>query len=119
MPLSLSAGTTLYFTALASGLFGLVLLVASFTAIGLFLSSLTKQPTIAAISTFSLLFLLWIIDWAGNTGESTLLSWLSLLSHFQPILQGDIQSKDIAYYGIIIMFFLTLTIHRINAERLS
>ncbi|MBT3504216.1 MAG: ABC transporter permease [Piscirickettsiaceae bacterium] len=119
MPLSLSAGTTLDFTALASGLFGLLLLVASFTAIGLFLSSLTKQPTIAAISTFSLLFLLWIIDWAGNTGESTLLSWLSLLSHFQPILQGDIQSKDIAYYGIIIMFFLTLTIHRINAERLS
>lgn len=119
MPLSLSTGTTLDLTAIASGVFGLTLLVASFTAIGLFLSSLTKQPTIAAISTFSALFFLWIIDWAGNTGESTFLSWLSLLSHFQPILQGDIHSKDIAYYGIVILFFLTLTIHRINAQRLS
>lgn len=119
MPLSLSSATSLDFTAIASGLLGLVLLVGSFTAIGLFLSALTKQPTIAAISTFSTLFLLWIIDWAGNTGDSTILSWLSLLSHFQPLLQGDIHSKDIAYYGIIIFFFLTLTIHRINAERLS
>lgn len=119
MPLSLTTATTLDLTAIASGLLGLFLLVASFTAIGLFLSSLTKQPTIAAISTFSTLFLLWIIDWAGNTAESTILSWLSLLSHFQPILQGDIHSKDIAYYAIIVVFFVTLSIHRINAERLS
>jgi ABC-2 type transport system permease protein len=119
MPLSLSGGTTLDYRAIASGLLGLGLLAASFTAIGLFLSSLTKQPTIAAISTFSTLFLLWIIDWAGNMQEAGVLSWLSLLSHFQPILQGDIHSKDIAYYLIIILFFLALTIHRLNAQRFS
>jgi len=119
MPLSLTLGTTLDYSLMASALFGLGLLAASFTAIGLFLSSLTKQPTIAAISTFSILFLLWIIDWAGNVEQASLLSWLSLLSHFQPILQGDIHSKDIAYYLIVILFFLTLTIHRLNAQRLN
>jgi len=119
MPLSLSVGTALDYTAIASGLFGLFLLAASFTAIGLFLSSLTKQPTIAAISTFSALFLLWIIDWAGNVQQESVLSWLSLLSHFQPILQGDIHSKDIAYYLIIILFFLALTVHRLNAQRFN
>jgi ABC-2 type transport system permease protein len=119
MPLSLSVGTTLDYAAIASGLFGLFLLTASFIAIGLFLSSLTKQPSIAAISTFSTLFLLWIIDWAGNVQQASILSWLSLLSHFQPILQGDIHSKDIAYYFIVILFFLTLTVHRLNAQRFN
>jgi len=119
MPLSLALGTTLDYRLIASAFFGLTLLAASFTAIGLFLSALTKQPTIAAISTFSVLFLLWIIDWAGNVEQAGLLSWLSLLSHFQPLLQGDIHSKDIAYYLIVILFFLTLTIHRLNAQRFN
>jgi ABC-2 type transport system permease protein len=119
MPLSLSLGTTLDYKAVAAGLLGLGLLAASFTAIGLFLSSLTQHPTIAAISTFSTLFLLWIIDWAGNVQEAGILNWLSLLSHFKPILQGDIHSRDIAYYLIIILFFLALTIHRLNAQRFS
>ena len=119
MPLSLSVGTTLDYKAVSAGLLGLGLLAASFTAIGVFLSSLTQPPPIAAISTFSTLFLLWIIDWAGNVQEAGILSWLSLLSHFQPILQGDIHSKDIAYYLIIVLFFLALTIHRLNAQRFS
>ncbi len=119
MPLSLSLSTTLDYRLIASASFGLFLLAASFTAIGLFLSALTKQPTIAAISTFSVLFLLWIIDWAGNVEQAGLLNWLSLISHFQPILQGDIHSKDIAYYFIVILFFLGLTIHRLNAQRFN
>jgi len=119
MPLSLSVGTQLDYYAISAGVFGLILLVASFIAIGLFLSALTKQPAIAAITTFSFLFLFWIIDWAGTTTQESVLSWLSLLGHFQSIIQGDIQSEDIAYYLIVTIFFLTLTIHRVNAQRLS
>jgi len=123
MPLSLSLGADLDYGVIAAGLLGLCLLVASFTAIGLFLSSLTAQPTIAAISTFATLFLLWIIDWAGNTQMATessnLFSWLSLLRHYEPLLQGEVNSSDIAYYLIVIVFFLTLTIRRLDAERLN
>lgn len=119
MPLSLSVGTTLDLKAMASGLIALTLLVACFTAIGLFISGLTKQPAIAAIATFSLLFLLWILDWSDNAAQNGVLGWLSLLSHFQAVLQGDIQSKDIAYYLIITGLFLALTIHRLNAQRLN
>lgn len=123
MPLSLSLGSQLDFALLASGLLGLTLLIASFTAIGLFLSSLTKQPTIAAMTTFSSLFLLWIIDWAGQTQitaeSSNLFSWLSLLRHYQPLLQGEVNSSDIAYYLIIIGTFITLTIRRLDSERLN
>ncbi len=119
MPLSLSVATELDYYALFAGLGGLFLLVASFTAIGLFLSSLTQHPAVAAMTTFSVLFLLWIIDWAGNTAQDSWLSWLSLLSHFSGIIQGDIHSQDIAYYLIIIALFLALTIHKLNDQRLN
>ena len=58
MPLSLLVGSDIDIYLLAGGFLGLSLLAASFTAIGLFFSSLTKQPTIAAITTFACLFLL-------------------------------------------------------------
>lgn len=123
MPLSLSLGADLDYGVIAAGLLGLVLLVASFTAIGLFLSSLTTQPTIAAVSTFAFLFLLWIIDWAGNTQvtaeTSNLFNWLSLLRHYEPLLQGEVNSSDLAYYFIIIVAFLALTIRRLDTERLN
>jgi len=123
MPLSLSLGSQLDFKLLASGLLGLALLLASFSAIGLYLSSLTKQPTIAAMTTFASLFLLWIIDWAGNSQiseQSTgLFSWLSLLNHYQSLLQGNVNSSDIAYYLIVIATFLILTIRRLDSERLN
>lgn len=122
MPLSLSLGADLDFGVIASALLGLSLLVASFTAIGLFLSSLTAQPTVAAMSTFATLFLLWIIDWAGNiqmTETVNLFNWLSLLRHFEPLLQGEVNSSDLAYYIIIIVAFLALTIRRLDAERVN
>jgi ABC-2 type transport system permease protein len=123
MPLSLSLGSDLDYGVITAGLLGLTLLVASFTAIGLFLSSLTAQPTIAAVSTFAFLFLLWIIDWAGNSAmaaeTSNLFSWLSLLRHYEPLLQGDVNSSDLAYFLIVIVTFLALTIRRLDAERLN
>ncbi len=122
MPVSLSLGADLDFGVIASALLGLSLLVASFTAIGLFLSSLTAQPTVAAMSTFATLFLLWIIDWAGNiqmTETVNLFNWLSLLRHFEPLLQGEVNSSDLAYYIIIIVAFLALTIRRLDAERVN
>lgn len=122
MPLSLSLGADLDYGVIAAGFVGLCLLVGSFTAIGLFLSSLTAQPTLAAISTFASLFLLWIIDWAGNTQlseTSNLFNWLSLLRHYEPLLQGEVNSSDLAYYIIVIVTFLALTIRRLDAERLN
>jgi len=120
MPASLFLGTQLDWLLLASAFIGLLLLVASFTAIGLFLSSLTRQPTIAAVTTFTVLFLLWIIDWASsNTESSGIFSWLSLLRHFEPMLQGQINSSDIVYFLIVISSFLLLTIRHLDAERIN
>lgn len=122
MPLSLLVGGTLDPGLFASGLLGLLLVVSSFTAAGLFLSAVTEQPTVAAVSTFGLLLLLWILDWAGSGGTETpsaLLGHLSLLTHYDSLLRGVFDTRDVAYYLLFIFTFLTLAVRRLDADRLQ
>lgn len=122
MTLSLLAGGTLDFGMLATGLLGLGLLMASFAALGLFISTLTEQPTVAAVGTFGVLLLLWVLDWAGqgSMGETgAVFAYLSLLRHFQPLLQGVVDSRDLIYFVLFIATFLALGIRRLDAERLQ
>ncbi len=125
MPLALLLGGTLDFGVLAAASLGLFLLLASFAALGLFMSSLTAQPTIAAVSTFGVLLLLWILDWAGsNAGSGTgsgqgndVLAYLSILRHYEALLKGVFNSADLIYYLLFIAMFLVLTVRRLDAER--
>jgi ABC-2 type transport system permease protein len=121
MPLSLLVGTDLDLGKLAAGLLGMTLVVSAFTAIGIFMSSLTEQPTVAAITTFGLLLLLWILDWAGNSGMPSggLLGYLSILHHYEPLLKGLFSSVDVIYYLLLIVMFLGFSIHRLDADRLQ
>ena len=120
MPLSLLLGTQLDVLHLFSGALGLLLLMASFAAIGLFVSTLTNQPSIAAIMTFGILFMLWIINLAGSTGAETfreIFHYLSLLNHYNNLVNGLFNSSDLFYYMIIITTFVALSIWRLDNER--
>ena len=118
MPLSLLMGTELDLGKLAAGIFALMLLLSAFSAAGLYLSSLTNNPVVAAISSFGLLLLLWIIS--SNAGDaSNTLSQLSLLSHFAPMLRGLINTADVAYFILFIATFLLLTIRQMDSQRLQ
>ncbi len=120
MPLSLYLGTSPDGGKLLSIYLGMLLLLSSFAAIGLYLSSLTENQTIAAISTFGVLLMLWIIDWLGSSvgnGQSVL-AYLSILKHHQAMLEGVFKSSDIAYYLLLITGFLVLTIRQLDRERL-
>ena len=121
MPLSLLLGTDLDTSKLAAGILALLLLVAAFAAGGLYLSSLTRNPSVAAISTFGLLIMLWIIDSAaGSSGDkSELFTYLSLLQHNLPMLRGIINSEDISYYLLFILLFITLSIRQLDKQRLQ
>lgn len=121
MPLSLYAGASLDSGKLAAGGIGLMLLLAAFAAIGVFMSSLTEQPVIAAISTFGLLLLLWIIDWSGSEREdiSGLFSYLSMQTHLESFMNGLFSSTDVMYYLILVATFLILCIRRLDDHRLT
>ena len=121
MPLSLYMGTTLDAGKMLAGLLGLALLASAFSAIGLFMSSLTEQPVVAAISTLGLLMLLWIIDWNGSSGEhvSTLFQYLSLKTHLNAFLKGLFSTRDLVYYLLLTSVFLILCIRRLDQKRLT
>lgn len=123
MPLSLYLGGTLDSGLLLSIIVGLILLLAAFVSIGLYMSCLTIQPTIAAMSTFGMLLMLWIVDWAGgktNDAAATgLLEYLSMLRHFEPFSRGVFSSGDFIYYLLLIVFFLVLSIRRLDGDRLQ
>jgi len=121
MPLSLATGATLDFGKLGAGLLGLSLLAASFAAAGLYLSTLTAQPAVAATATFGLLLAFWIVDLAG-TGQgavSPVFHYLALPRHLDALLQGLIHSADVAYYLLFSAAFLGLAIRRLDNIRLQ
>jgi ABC-2 type transport system permease protein len=117
MPFSLVLGTAIDLGQLFSALLGLCLVLASFAAAGLYMSTLTRQPAIAAVSSFGLLLFLWIINWSHD-GDGNNLTWFSLLNHFEPLLKGIFSTADIAYYCLFIGFFLVLSIRRLEHLRL-
>ena len=97
---------------------GLILMVASFCALGLYFSSLTSQPVVAAILTFIASFALIILDRFLAGDPSGTVAYLSLMKHFQNFSRGLINSADVAYFVLFITTFLVLTIRRLDADRL-
>lgn len=121
MPLSLIAGGELDFGKLFSNNLALLLLVSAFTAAGLFMSCIAGHPVVAAMGTFGLLLLLWILDWSVgmNDQHTELFAYLSILRHFQAIQSGLISSVDIGYFVLFIAGFIVLSIRRLDNDRLQ
>jgi len=85
----------------AGGYLGAVLLGASFSAIGLFASSLTRNQIIAFIIGMAICFSLVLVDKMLFFLPQTLLGILSYLgadAHFQNISKGIIDSRDVLYF---------------------
>ncbi|GAB6067503.1 hypothetical protein JCM13664_08210 [Methylothermus subterraneus] len=121
MPLSLAAGTSLDWGTLAACVLALSLLLAAFTAIGLYLSTLTPQPIVAAVGGFGALLLLWIIDWSGTIGTESgrVLGYLSMLRHYEALLKGQVSTSDLAYFLLLSAAFLVLSIRQLDNDRLQ
>ncbi|MCF8158395.1 MAG: ABC transporter permease [Burkholderiaceae bacterium] len=115
---TLNAWADVDFGYLFANVLGLWLLVASFSAMGLYFSSLTAQPVVAAIITFIALFGLLIVDRFLTGDETSVVNYLSLMHHFQPFARGLIDTADITYFLLFIITFLTLTVRRLDADRL-
>lgn len=117
MALSLLAGGIIDFGLLIANLIGLMLLGASFAAIGLFISCLTTHPVVAAILSLGAFLGLWIMNIAASDPES-FLHLLSLLKHFEGFMNGSIAVPDLIYFFLMITTFLILSIRRLDADRL-
>jgi len=103
-----------------SGYLGLALLAITFVAVGLFTSSLTQNQIIAAISSFGLLILLFVISWPAEAGGGviwSLLKYLSLPEHFSTLVRGVIDTSDLVFFLSMILVALFLTQRSVESAR--
>jgi len=105
---------------IATTYLGFFLMSGCFVAVGLFVSSVTKNQIIAGMATFAVFLMLWIIDWMGSFMGSTgqaLFEYLSITRHFDDFARGVIDTKHLVYYGSVIAFGLVLTMRSVETER--
>lgn len=101
------------------GILGLYLLICAYSAIGIFMSSLTAYQVVAAISTLAILAAL---NFAGSVGQAydfvrDITYWISISGRADNFINGMIGSNDVIYFLLVIVAFLTLSIMRLNAGR--
>ncbi len=103
-----------------AGYVGVLLQAAAFLAVGLWASSLTENQIVAAVLAFIFLLVLWLSD---NLGQSlggtlgTIVSYTSVINHFQDFPQGVINTKDVIYYLTMIVAGLVLSTLSLQARR--
>ncbi|RMG58131.1 MAG: hypothetical protein D6713_08395 [Deltaproteobacteria bacterium] len=103
-----------------TGFLGLFLLGASFGAVGLFISSLTENQIVAAILTFGVLVIFWLIHLAGDptgTPLQQVLANLSLIEHERDFIRGIVNTKDLVFYILFTAYFLVLSYLSIESRR--
>jgi len=99
---------------------GLLLMGGCFIAVGLLISSLTKNQIVAVMVTFSVFLMLWVINWiasfVGPTAQQVL-NYLSITDHLDDFTRGIIDTKHLVYYLSFIGFGLFLTARAVDTER--
>lgn len=102
-----------------TGMLGLYLLILAYSAIGLFMSSITKYQVVAAIGTLAILA---ILNFIGGVGQEydfvrNITYWLSITGRSDSFIEGLMASDDVLYFLIVIGFFLSLSILKLNTEK--
>jgi ABC-2 type transport system permease protein len=105
---------------IATGYLGLLLMGGCFLALGLFVSSLTKNQIVAGMITFAVFLMFWVINWIassqGPTGQA-ILNYLSITEHLSDFTRGVIDTRHLVYYLSFIAFSLFLTVRSVDSER--
>jgi ABC-2 type transport system permease protein len=99
---------------------GLILMGGCFIAVGLFISSLTKNQIVAFVATFAVFLMLWVINWIGSFSGPTvdkLTQYLSIIEHFDDFGKGVLDTTHVIYYLSFITFGLFLTAKSVDTER--
>lgn len=102
------------------GYLGLLLMGGSFVAIGLFISNLTRNQLVAAALTFSVLLMLLLVNWVGDSSGPivrAIVSGLSVFQHFEDFSRGVIDTQHVVYYLSFIGFGLFLAARSVDADR--
>ena len=126
-------GPTLYYVLILSvfghpdygpiitGYVGVLLLGASFLAIGVFASALTQNQIVAYFIGIAVLMMLWIADagssFAGDNFFGTALSYIAVTRHYNDFFGGVISTTDVVYAFSVIAVSLFIATQMLQTRR--
>lgn len=99
--------------------FGLLFLIGSYTAIGIFTSALSENQIVAFILSVFLCFFFYFAFGGISTflGGQNFLESLGMESHFRSMSRGVLDSRDIIYFISICVLFLSFTVCKLKSLR--
>jgi len=116
MLFGLQLGTQLDIGRIMAALLGLFLLSASLFALAVWVSAWSGQPALAAVAAFAGGLLLMLLQQSASSG---VVGYLSLLSHYEGFLRGQIRLADLVFFTLVISGFLAFAIRRLDALRVQ
>ena len=88
---------------------GFFLVSASFISLGMFVSSLTDHQAVSAGIGFVVLLFFWIVGWMADwmsPAAGSVFQELSLTSHYFDLTRGIVDTMDLAFFVLFVVFFL-------------
>lgn len=101
--------------------FGLLFLIAAYSSIGIFTSTLSENQIVAFIIAVFLCFLFYFGFEALATtipNFQGVISNFGMLNHFKSMGRGVIDTRDIIYFGSITVLFLSFTVYQLKSIKL-
>jgi len=94
-----------------AGLIGLFLYGAAFAALGCLISSLTRSQISAALVTFFVGLILFLIDYFAELSlqgtSQQVVRYLGMRAHFDELVSGVVKTDDLIYFGLVVVFFIS------------
>lgn len=100
--------------------FGLLFLIAAYTAIGIFTSALSDNQIVAFLLSVLGCFVFYFAfeALAGLIpAASNLISGLGMDSHFQSMARGVIDTRDVLYFVSVTILFLSFTVYKLQSHQ--
>ncbi len=97
---------------------GMLLYGAALLAIGMWISTFTRNQIIAGVVTMVVLLLLYVLVWVRNYSPGTVgqfIGGLSLSEHMENFAKGVIDLSDLVYYLSIVVLGVFLTARSVDA----
>lgn len=114
--------TPLDYGSIAGSYFGLLFLIAGYTAMGIFTSALSDNQIVAFILSVFMCFLFYFGFEGASTfvkGQEDLIASLGMESHFRSMGRGVIDTRDVLYFVSIAVFFLAITVYKLKSLKIS
>jgi ABC-2 type transport system permease protein len=105
-------GKNIDFGPIVCGYIGMMLLGATYSAIGIFGSSLTSNQIVSFIISFFIVFFFFILEYSLifiPAGLAGFFQYLSVGYHFQNLARGVLDTRDLIYFISLNVIFLRLS----------